>query len=558
MRNPGTALVAVAGAMAVTFFSAPAWGQSAAARSPKRILLVTTTVGFRHASVPLLERVIRQMANDTGEFTIVSTTDGADYPEAEYFQSVAQRNAAHGAEPNNLPPINNQFGGPIATPAQYAALDKVNEAIAGPEQAAAEAAQALSRAVAAVPADPKAVEAAWRQQSEAEMRLAEARLRAVRQMQASPGRLDGNQLAALAKMASQAPGGVLDRFQDGGVTSVPVLPGAGRGGRGAGPAAGTPLTAAQQTAVTAMNRSLVEPQKAVAEARAAVADAEFDPSATDASLQSKVEALQAAGHALAIAQASGWAKIESSPDRLTAAQVMAADRPGGRGGFGRGGFGRRGASSIDSDVAKVLQRYMNPQALQNYDAVIFASTTGELPIPDKAAFFQWIRAGHGFIGIHSATDTLHQTPEYIQMVGGEFASHGMFHPAMPVQNMDAGNPITAGWGRSRTVDEEFYLFRNFDPAKVHLLLAMRQQPYTKQPGLYPVSWIKMYGKGRIFYTSLGHRDDVILPHAVIGDEEFKVRYNQAPVAEAFQHELLQGIRWATGLIQADATPGNVK
>jgi type 1 glutamine amidotransferase len=78
-----------------------------------------------------------------------------------------------------------------------------------------------------------------------------------------------------------------------------------------------------------------------------------------------------------------------------------------------------------------------------------------------------------------------------------FAGHGAFHPAVPVVNKDARSPITAGWGSSVTIDEGFYLFKNYDPKQVHLLLAMPYQPYTpdKQPGDYPVSWIQMYGKG---------------------------------------------------------------
>jgi type 1 glutamine amidotransferase len=120
--------------------------------------------------------------------------------------------------------------------------------------------------------------------------------------------------------------------------------------------------------------------------------------------------------------------------------------------------------------------------------------------------------------------------------------------------MDATSPINAGWGNSITINEEFYLFRNYDPKQVHLLLAMQQQPYTKAPGVYPASWIKMYGNGRVFYTSLGHRDDVLLPDATIGDAEYKVRFNQAPVALAVQKHILNGIRWSLGLIQEDATP----
>jgi type 1 glutamine amidotransferase len=120
--------------------------------------------------------------------------------------------------------------------------------------------------------------------------------------------------------------------------------------------------------------------------------------------------------------------------------------------------------------------------------------------------------------------------------------------------MDPASPITAGWGKSIALNEEFYLFRNYDPKQVHLLLAMQAQPYTREAGVYPVSWIKKYGSGRVFYTSLGHRDDVLLPDATIGDQEYKVRFNQAPVALAVQKHILQGVRYALGLIDADATP----
>jgi type 1 glutamine amidotransferase len=120
--------------------------------------------------------------------------------------------------------------------------------------------------------------------------------------------------------------------------------------------------------------------------------------------------------------------------------------------------------------------------------------------------------------------------------------------------MDPKSPINAGWGKSIAINEEFYLFKNYDPTQVHLLLVMPVQPYTQQPGTYPVSWIKMYGKGRVYYTSLGHRDDVLLPDGAIGDQEYKVRFNQAPVALAVQKQMLNGVRWALGLIDADATP----
>ena len=61
---------------------------------------------------------------------------------------------------------------------------------------------------------------------------------------------------------------------------------------------------------------------------------------------------------------------------------------------------------------------LSPESLKNYDGVIFASTTGDLPIPDPQGFLDWIKAGHAFIGIHAASDTFHNWPGYREMLGG--------------------------------------------------------------------------------------------------------------------------------------------
>src|SRR5882757_6938893 len=69
---------------------------------------------------------------------------------------------------------------------------------------------------------------------------------------------------------------------------------------------------------------------------------------------------------------------------------------------------------------------MTAAALKNYDGVIFANTTGILPLPDKQAFLDWIKSGKAFIGMHSATDTFHGkdgVDPYIEMIGAEFKEH---------------------------------------------------------------------------------------------------------------------------------------
>ena len=216
-----------------------------------------------------------------------------------------------------------------------------------------------------------------------------------------------------------------------------------------------------------------------------------------------------------------------------------------------------GAADPTEQVRRVLATTMSAAALQTYDGIFFDSTVGELPLPDKAAFFKWVAEGHAVMGAHAASDSLHQTPEYAAMLGGEFAIHGQQATGVMV-NFDAAHPAASAWGKSREVFDELYMFRtNYDATKVHSLLSMTVAPAdglgpTGAPGWFPVSWTKMYGKGRVFYTSLGHREDVWDPAWKDANGQ---RRNAPEVAQAFQQHLLGGIRWALGLAEGDTTPG---
>src|SRR5256714_2962223 len=92
----------------------------------------------------------------------------------------------------------------------------------------------------------------------------------------------------------------------------------------------------------------------------------------------------------------------------------------------KGDDGKPDQKKVDEAITKVLAEKMSAAALKNYDGVIFANTTGVLPLPDKQAFLDWIKSGKAFIGTHSATDTFHGKDEvdpYIEMIGGEFKEH---------------------------------------------------------------------------------------------------------------------------------------
>jgi len=194
------------------------------------------------------------------------------------------------------------------------------------------------------------------------------------------------------------------------------------------------------------------------------------------------------------------------------------------------------------ETLKATLQKLSPDNLKNYDGVVFASTTGDLPIPDKQGFLDWIKAGHAFIGIHAASDTFHGWPGYIDMLGGEFKTHGA-QVSVDCLNQDPKNPATAALPQVWTIQqEEIYQFKSYDPAKVHELLIMDKHPNTKEPGHYAVSWCKDYGTGKVFYTSLGHREDILDTDPNIHD-----RKNSVEISKAYQAHLLGGIEWALGL-----------
>jgi uncharacterized protein len=185
---------------------------------------------------------------------------------------------------------------------------------------------------------------------------------------------------------------------------------------------------------------------------------------------------------------------------------------------------------------------LSPESLKQFDGVIFDNTTGELPIPDREGFLAWLRSGKAFIGIHAASDTFHAWPAYIEMLGGEFKTHG---PQVCVDclNQDRGHPATEPLGAIWTLKlEEIYQFKNYDPGRVKELLVLDKHPNDRSPGHFPVSWCREYGQGRVFYTSLGHREDLW-----DSDPNIPNRVNPVETSKAYQAHILGGIQWALKL-----------
>ena len=162
----------------------------------------------------------------------------------------------------------------------------------------------------------------------------------------------------------------------------------------------------------------------------------------------------------------------------------------------------------DADV----RRQLTADALRGIDGVAFLNTTGNLGIPDMAAFLAWLREGRGFVGVHSASDTYHDDPRYLEMLGNEFDTHGD-QAEVDIVVDDATHPATAGLGPRLRIRDEIYRFKVANRGQVGMLFSLDRFPAdglarAGEPGDLPIAWQKPYGAGRVFYTALGHREDV--------------------------------------------------
>ncbi len=188
-------------------------------------------------------------------------------------------------------------------------------------------------------------------------------------------------------------------------------------------------------------------------------------------------------------------------------------------------------------VREVLAEKMSPAALRRYDAVIFANTVGDLPLPDPGALIAWVRSGGAFIGVHSASDTLHGFRPYIEMLGGEF-DHHREQVRIEAVNLAPAHPATRHFGPRWDLAgqlEEIYLFKHHQREAVQPLLALDRHPHSGEAGYHGLAWCRPFGHGRVFYTALGHNESTW----------------QLP---AFQQHLAGGIGWALRLQEEAAAP----
>ncbi len=170
-----------------------------------------------------------------------------------------------------------------------------------------------------------------------------------------------------------------------------------------------------------------------------------------------------------------------------------------------------------------------------------------MSIAGKKALLDAVAAGKGFVGCHCASDTFHskgvrergqpreQVDPYLAMLGGEFIRHGQQQKAW-MRVIDPDFPGIKGQ-KDFEMHEEWYALKNFAP-DLHVILVqdtagMKNDVYQRPK--YPATWARRHKKGRVFYTSMGHREDVW--------------------ESAIMQTLLAGaLAWTLGRVEADVKP----
>jgi type 1 glutamine amidotransferase len=170
---------------------------------------------------------------------------------------------------------------------------------------------------------------------------------------------------------------------------------------------------------------------------------------------------------------------------------------------------------------------INAPSLAEFDVVFFALTSGELPLTmdQRSALLNFVAGGRGFIGVHSATDTLYGWPDYERLVGAYFKEHPWTQQATVIVE-DSTHPTTRALGGRFSLLEEFYTFRENPRPRVQVLLRL-DGASVGADGDYPLAWAHRYGNGRAYYNALGH---------------FPATWNDS----RFQQQLLAAIRWTAG------------
>jgi len=197
----------------------------------------------------------------------------------------------------------------------------------------------------------------------------------------------------------------------------------------------------------------------------------------------------------------------------------------------------------DTEVLTKKKLEYNAKNLNDFDAVVFY-TGGDLEMNDeqKAALLSFVHDdGKGFVGVHSATITFTSWPEYGDMIGGYFDEHPWVTFDAPIIVEDPSFPGMQQWPKSFVLKDEIYQMKDYSRDTVRVLmrldsskLDLKNSHVHRTDRDFAVTWAKRYGKGRVYYTTLGH-----------------VEQNWDD--PRFQKMMVEAIKWSMGLVDADVT-----
>jgi type 1 glutamine amidotransferase len=197
-----------------------------------------------------------------------------------------------------------------------------------------------------------------------------------------------------------------------------------------------------------------------------------------------------------------------------------------------------GAANNFTVTATEDSAQFNATNLARFQAVIFLNTTGDvLNTTQQGTFENYIRAGGGYAGIHSAADTEYDWPFYGELVGAYFASHPPGTPQATVRVENRAHAATQHLNPTWVRTDEWYNFRTNARSSARILATLDESTYSggTMGADHPHTWCKSVQGGRSFYTGNGH--------------------TQASYAEpAFRSLVLGGIRYAANRTKADCRP----
>jgi type 1 glutamine amidotransferase len=193
------------------------------------------------------------------------------------------------------------------------------------------------------------------------------------------------------------------------------------------------------------------------------------------------------------------------------------------------------------EVTKEQCGRINAQTLKNFDAVLFFTTGNPLTPEELKDLTDWVKAGGVFAGTHCATDTLYKTT-YGELIGGYFRTHPR-PQKVRLKVEDPKHPGAGGFKDGMEYFDEWYIFQDapYSRDKLHVIISMEPDSFKPNQARtdrdYAIAWCHEVGKGRVFYTSMGHHKEVWRD-------------------PRFQESLIGGLKWALGQAPGDATPSS--